>query len=117
MPALSYTALWRAADKIVYSTTLTATPTARTRLEASFDPVAVRELKEGGERDFSIGGAELAGEALRAGLVDEVRLFVVPHLVGGGTRALPERVRMPLTLRDERRFTNGTIYLRYRVES
>jgi dihydrofolate reductase len=107
--------LWRAADKVVYSRTLDAVTTARTRLERRFDAAAVRALKAASARPVSVGGAGLAAEALRAGLVDEVRLFIVPAVVGGGTPALPTGIRCTLELADERRFGNGTVYLRYVV--
>jgi dihydrofolate reductase len=110
-----YAGIWRAADKIVYSRTLTDVHTARTRLEAEFDPAAVRRLKAAATDDISIGGATLAAHALRAGLVDEYHLFAVPAVVGGGTRALPDGVRLDLQLLAERRFGNGTVYLRYGV--
>jgi dihydrofolate reductase len=110
-----YAAIWRAADKIVYSRTLDDASTARTRLERDFDPAAVRELKAATTPDISIGGAALAAEALRAGLVDEYHLFAVPAVVGGGTRALPDGVRLDLELLDERRFANGTVYVRYAI--
>jgi dihydrofolate reductase len=113
-PAMQdFAELWRAAHKIVYSTTLDAVSTARTRLERSFDPDAVRQLKETAARDIGVGGANLAGQALAAGLVDEIQLYLTPILVGGGSRALPDGVRRPLELRDERRFRNGTVFLRY----
>lgn len=114
---LDYARLWRAADKFVYSTTLRAPSSARTRISRTFDPVAVRAMKESAVRDLSIGGPGLAAHAFRAGLVDEVRLFATPVLVGGGTRYLPDRVRADLELLDERRFSSGVVYLRYRVTS
>jgi dihydrofolate reductase len=107
--------IWRSADKIVYSRTLERASTARTRLERDFDPDAVRALKASAERDLSVAGPELAAHALRAGLVDECQLFLSPILVGGGTRSLPDGVRVELDLVDERRFGNGTVYLRYRT--
>ena len=107
--------IWRAADKIVYSKTLEAVSSARTRLERDFDPEAVRELKASAERDLAVGGPDLAGQAIRAGLVDEYQLFVAPIMVGGGTEALPANVRVELELLDERRFGNGMAYLRYRA--
>lgn len=109
-----YAAIWRAADKIVYSRTLDVVSSARTRLERAFDPGAVRELKAGAAAELGIGGPELAGQALAAGLVDEIRLLVSPIAVGGGTRALPDGVRVDLDLLQERRFGNGVVYLRYR---
>ena len=107
--------LWRAADKIVYSTTLDDVRTGKTRIERSFDPDAVRRLKEAAEHDLSIGGPHLAGQALRAGLVDELGLFAVPAVVGGGTPWLPPGVRLQLDLLEERRFASGIVYLRYGV--
>jgi dihydrofolate reductase len=106
--------LWRAAEKVVYSTTLESVASARTRLERTFDPEAVRELKAHAEADVTVGGPHLAGQALAAGLIDEVHLFVAPVLVGGGRPALPEGVRVALELLDERRFGSGVVYLRYR---
>ena len=110
-----YAAIWQAADKVVYSRTLDAVSTARTRLERELDPDAVRRLKEASAHDLSVGGPTLAGAALRAGLVDELGLFVVPVVVGGGTRALPDDVRLVLELVDERRFAGGVVFLRYLV--
>lgn len=107
--------IWQAADKVVYSTTLEASSTPRTRIERRLDPEAVSRLKADSTRDLTVGGAELAGHALRAGLVDELQLLAVPVLVGGGTRALPDGVRFDLELLEERRFANGTVFLRYRV--
>jgi dihydrofolate reductase len=105
--------VWSAADKIVYSRTLESPSSARTRIEREFDPAAIRQLKEASASDITIGGAELAGEALAAGLVDECQLFLVPTLVGGGKPALPDGVRVQLELLDERRFRSGVVYLRY----
>jgi dihydrofolate reductase len=110
-----YAEVWRNADKIVYSRTLPSVSSARTRLEREFDPEAVGRLKEEADRDLSIAGPGLAAHALAAGLVDEVHLLLSPHVVGGGTRVFPDGVRLPLDLVDERRFGNGTVYLRYRV--
>jgi dihydrofolate reductase len=107
--------LWQAADKVVYSTTLEKPSTARTRIERAFAPSAVRELKASAERDITVGGPELAAHAFRGGLVDECLLFVTPIVVGGGKQALPDNVRLPLELRDVRRFGNGMVYLRYRT--
>jgi dihydrofolate reductase len=111
--SLDFARIWQAADKIVYSTTLQAADTARTRVERNFDPDQVRELKETADRALTVGGAHLAAQAIAAGLVDEYQLFLVPAVVGGGTRALPDRVRLDLALAGERRFGNGTVYLRY----
>ena len=110
-----YAEIWRSADKIVYSTTLEGASSARTRVERQFQPDAVRQLKASADRDLSVGGAHLAGQAIRAGLVDECHLFVTPVIVGGGTQALPDHVRVGLELLDERRFGNGVVHLHYRV--
>jgi dihydrofolate reductase len=107
--------VWQAADKIVYSRTLETISTRKTQLERTFDPEAIRQLKEAVEHDILIGGPELAAHALRAGLIDECHLFLIPILVGGGKSALPDNVRMELDLLEERRFHNGTVYLRYRT--
>jgi len=108
--------IWQAADKVVYSRTLQTTSSARTRIERVFDPEAVRQLKATASRDLTVGGAELAAQAIEAELVDEYHLFVVPVVVGGGKRFLPEgNGRVNLELLDERRFRNGTVYLRYRT--
>jgi dihydrofolate reductase len=109
-----YAQIWRAADKVVYSKTLMTPSTARTRIERDFDPDAVRELKASLGRDISVGGPALADQAIKAGLVEEIHLFVSPIVVGGGKRSLPDDVRLELELLDERRFGNGVIYLRYR---
>ena len=105
--------IWRAADKVVFSRTLQAPSSARTRIERDFDPAAVRQLKETADRDLTVGGATLAGEAMAAGLVDECHLFLSPVVVGGGTRALPDGLRVGLELLDERRFRSGVVHLRY----
>jgi dihydrofolate reductase len=110
-----YVEIWQAAEKVVYSRTLEEPSSARTRIERDFDPEAVRALKESSDSDLSVGGPELAAEAMRARLVDEIQLFLAPIVVGDGTPALPDGVRMPLELLDERRFESGFAYLRYRV--
>ncbi len=107
--------IWQAADKIVYSKTLDAATSARTRIERAFDPDEVRQIKSTAEADITVGGADLAGQALRVGLVDELQLFLVPFVVGGGKHSLPRDVRLDLDLQDERRFANGVIHLRYRI--
>jgi dihydrofolate reductase len=107
--------IWQAADKVVYSRTLAAPSSARTRIERDFDPGAVRQLKASSGRDLSVGGPDLAAQAIRAGLVDEYHLFLVPLVVGGGNQSLPNGVRVQLELLDERRFGGGVVYLRYRT--
>lgn len=109
--------LWRAADKIVYSKTLTSATTARTRTERDFDPESIRQRKARSDADLSIGGADLAGQALVAGLVDEIRLFFVPVIVGGGKRALPADVHARLRLIDTRGFAGGVVYAHYTVDN
>ena len=110
-----YAQLWRSSDKVVYSTTLQEAASARTRIERSFEPAAVQAIKERG--DCTVGGAALAAEALRHGLVDEVQLLLSPVIVGGGKRALPDGLRIDLELADERRFANGAVHLGYRVRA
>jgi len=105
---------WRATDKVVYSTTLDAVPEPRTRLERTFDPDVVRTMKDGADRDLAIGGAGLAAEAIRAGLVDRYVLRLMPTIVGGGTRALPDSVRVDLRLDATRRFDDGSVLVDYR---
>jgi len=112
-----FAGIWRAADKIVYSRTLETASSARTRIERDFDPDTVRQLKASAGRDLSVGGPGLAAHAIEAGLVDEFHLFVVPVVVGGGTRFFPDDVRLGLELVDERRFGNGTVYLRCRTKT
>jgi dihydrofolate reductase len=110
-----YAAIWQAAEKIVYSRTLAAPSSSRTRVEPEFDPEAVARLKAGANADLGIGGADLAGQALAAGLVDEVHLLLAPVVVGGGHRALPDGARVDLELIGERRFGNGVVHLHYAV--
>ena len=107
--------IWWAADKIVYSKTLTSVASERTMIEREFDPEIVRQMKATTERDISIGGPELAGQALAAGLVDECHLFLAPVVMGGGTRALPDGVRLQTELLDERRFGSGVVHLHYGI--
>jgi dihydrofolate reductase len=110
-----YAEIWRAADKIVYSRTLQTPSTARTRIERDFEPSAIARLKESSDRDLSVGGAELAGQAMAAGLVDECHLFLNPIVVGGGKRALPDDVRAELELLNEGGFRSGVVHLHYRL--
>jgi dihydrofolate reductase len=109
--------IWRAAEKIVYSKTLEAVSSARTRIERDFDPEAVRQLKAAAPSDIIVGGPDLAAHAFRAGLVDELHLFVAPIVVGGCKQSLPDNVRLELELLDERRFGNGMVHLRYRTRT
>jgi dihydrofolate reductase len=112
-----YAGIWRAAEKIVYSTTVQAVSSARTRIERDFDPEAVRQMKASAGRDLSVGGPHFAARAIEADLVDEFHLFLTPIVVGGGTRALPDDVRVKLELLDERRFGNGVVHLHYRTRT
>jgi len=110
-----YAEIWQLADKVVYSRTLESVTTARTRLQREFDPEAVRQMKALAGRDISVGGPDLAAQAIRAGLVDEYHLFLSPIVVGGGNRALPNDVRVKLELMDQRRFDGGVVHLHYRT--
>jgi dihydrofolate reductase len=108
--------VWKAAEKVVYSTTLDAVPTAKTKLERDFDADSVRDMKTSATSDLTVGGPNLAAHAFKAGLVDECHLFIVPALLGGGKSSLPRDTRADLELLDERRFSNGAVYVRYRVD-
>ena len=113
--AHEFAKIWQAADKIVYSRTLATVSSTRTRIERDFDAQAVRKMIETAARDITVGGPELAAHAFKAGLVDEIQLFVAPIVVGSGTQALPDNVRLKLDLQGERRFGNGVVYLNYRT--
>jgi dihydrofolate reductase len=115
--AREFAEIWQAADKVVYSRTLEAASTTRTRIERDFDPEVVRRLKAAAERDLTVGGSALGAHAISAGLVDEYHLIVWPVVLGGGKHFLPNRVRLQLELLDERRLTNGVVYLRYRTQT
>jgi dihydrofolate reductase len=112
-----FAGIWQAADKIVYSKTMETLSSARTRIERDFDPAAVRQLKATAGRDISVGGADLAAQAIKAGLVDEYHLLLTPIIVGGGQQSLPDNVRLELELLDERRFGSGVVHLHYRTKS
>lgn len=112
-----YAGIWRDTDKVVYSSSLAEVSTARTRIEREFDPEAVRRLKDAFRADLSIGGATIAAEAFRHGLVDECVLLLCPVTVGGGKPALPRGVRLDLELIDHRRFDNGVVFVRYAVRN
>jgi dihydrofolate reductase len=107
--------IWQAADKIVFSRTLKTGSSARTRIKREFDPEVVRQMKASAERDITVGGPDLAAQAFKTGLVDELHLFVAPIVVGGGKQSLPDNVRLRLALLEEHRFRNGMVYLRYRT--
>jgi dihydrofolate reductase len=113
--ARDFAEIWRGADKIVFSRTLGTSSSTRTRIEHDFDPAAINQLKLSSDRDISIGGAELAGQAMSAGLIDECHLFLCPIVVGRGKRALPDDVHLQLELLDEHRFRSGVVHLRYGV--
>ncbi len=110
-----YAEIWRAADKVVYSRTLETVASKRTRIERDFDAATIKRMKESARSEIAVGGAELAGQAIAEGLVDECRLLLGPVLVGGGKQALPAGIRADLELLDERRFRNGVVYLRYGI--
>ncbi|MPZ73331.1 MAG: deaminase [Nitriliruptorales bacterium] len=109
--------IWQAADKIVYSKSLKAVSTAKTRIERDFDSDAIRQIKVSATQDLAVGGPHLAAEAFKAGLVDELHLYLTPIVVGGGKRSLPSNVRLKLELLDERWFGNGVVHLRYRTRT
>ena len=111
-----FTEIWQAADKIVYSRTLEAVSSARTRIERAFDPQTIRQMKARAGRDITVGGPHLAAQAITTGLVDELQLFLTPIVVGDGNRSLPTNVRLHLELLDEHRFGNGVVYLHYRIK-
>lgn len=113
----AFAEMWRAADKVVYSRSLESVSSARTELEHDFDPAAVRRLKAAAQRRLTIGGANLAGQALAAGLVDEIRLLIAPVVLGGGKPCFPKGVNLPLRLLETRRFAGGVVYLRYRLDA
>jgi len=115
--AQDFAGIWKAADKIVYSKTLEKVSSARTRIERDFDPEAERQMKALAESDITVGGPELAAQAINAGLVDEYHLFVAPIVVGGGKQTLPNNVRLELELLDERRFASGVVHLHYRART
>ena len=112
-----FTQLWQAADKVVYSRTLATVSSARTRIEREFDPEAIRQMKLTAGRDITVGGPGLAAQAIKAGLVDEIHLFVTPIVVGGGKPSLPDNVLVKLELLDERRFRGGVVHLHYRTRT
>jgi dihydrofolate reductase len=112
-----FAAIWRGADKIVYSKSLETISSAKTRIERDFDAETVRQLKATAGTDMTVGGPDLAAQAIKAGLVDEVHLFLAPIVVGAGKQSLPDNVRLKLELLDERRFGNGTVYLHYRTRT
>ena len=115
--AQDFAKIWRAADKVVCSRTLQTVSSARTRIERTFDADTVRQMKARAGRDISVGGPDLAAQAIKAGLVDEYHLFLTPVLVGAGKPALPDGVRLKLELLDERRFGNGVVHLHYRTRT
>jgi len=112
-----YAEIWQAADKVVYSRSLEAVTTQRTRLDREFNAAAIRQMKAKADRDISVGGPHLAAAAIKAGLVDEYHFFITPIVVGGGNPALPDDVLLKLELVDERHFRNGTVHLHYRTSS
>ena len=110
-----YAEIWQAANKIVYSKTLAAASTRKTQIERNFNPEAIQQLKKTAQHDILIGGPELAAHAFQSGLIDECHLFLTPIIVGGGKPSIPDHVRLELELLEERRFSNGMVYLRYRA--
>jgi dihydrofolate reductase len=109
--------LWHTADKIVYSRTLEKASSGKTQIERNFDPAAIRQMKTRADRDITVGGPQLAAQAFKARLVDEIHLILTPIIVGGGNQALPDDVRLQLELIDERSFANGFVHLHYRTKA
>jgi dihydrofolate reductase len=112
-----YAQIWRAADKIVFSRTLQEAASARTRIERELTAGVIRRLKESSSSELSIGGAEVGGQAITAGLVDELRLLLAPVTVGAGKPALPAGIQPKLQLNETRTFANGFVYLSYRLRA
>jgi dihydrofolate reductase len=112
-----FASIWKAADKIVFSTSLASVATPKTTLERRFDSDHLRRLKATSDHDLTVGGPDLAAHAIRAGLVDEYQVFLAPVVIGRGTKSLPDDCRIDLTLIDERRFTSGFMFLRYENRS
>jgi dihydrofolate reductase len=108
--------IWQSADKIVFSKSLTSVSSIKTQIVRDFDPASVRRMKETAKRDISVGGPTLAFQAMKVGLVDELHLFVIPVLVGGGKRSLPGNMIVRLELLDENRFGNGVVHLHYQIK-
>jgi len=113
--ARDFASMWRSAEKVVFSRTLQASSSAKTRLEHEFDPRVIQEMKSSQERDITVGGPDLAAQAFKAGLVDEIQFFLTPVVVGGGKPSLPDNVRIGLELLSERRFRSGVVFLHYRT--
>lgn len=112
-----FTDIWQSAEKVVFSRTLGSVSGARTRVEPTFKPDMVQQLKSAAGHEIRVAGADLAGQAIKAGLVDEVRLFVVPVVLGGGKRALPDGIHIDLDLLGTQRFARGTVYLGYQLRA
>jgi dihydrofolate reductase len=112
---LAFGEIWRAASKVVFSTTLEKPSSAKTRIERCFDPASIQRMKQTSERDISINGANLAGQAIEARLVDDIHLFITPVVIGGGKRALTANLQTNLDLLGVDRFQSGVIHLHYRV--
>lgn len=110
-----FATIWRAARKIVFSSTLSGTSSANTTIEREFSAKAIRQMKAEATQDLAIGGPKLAARAFKAGIVDECHVFVAPTIVGGGNEAFPGRVRLDLQLVEQRRFRNGFAYLHYQL--
>jgi len=109
-----FAGLWRAADKIVFSSTLSRASTPRTRIVRAFDADEIRRLKAASERDLTVGGPHLAAAMIAANLVDELHAFVSPIIIGGGNHWLPPDHRVALELAGERRL-GSIVHLHYRL--
>jgi dihydrofolate reductase len=112
---VDFTTLWRAAEKVVFSKTLASVSSGRTVLERDFNVEAIRRMKAEATGDLTVGGADLAAQAMVAGLVDECHLFFWPVVLGGGKRSLPVDARFELALLNEERTGGGITHLHYRI--
>jgi dihydrofolate reductase len=115
--ATEFADLWKTAEKIVYSTSVSAVSTAGTHLERRFDPGMVRARKASAATDLMIAGSTLAAQAFDAALVDEYHLFMYPVLLGGGKPAFSGSGFIQLELLEEHRFEDGAVHLGYRVRN
>ena len=113
-PRAAFADVWCAMPKIVFSHTLDSVQGNARLAEASLAEEAAAAL-DATDKDFEIGGANLAAQAVELGLVDELRMFRYPVVVGGGTPFLPPVTEdVPLDLIETRTFGSRVIYERYR---
>jgi dihydrofolate reductase len=112
-----YAKIWHNANKVVYSTSLSEVTIANTTIEQSFDLARIQEMVAESDKDFDIGGPQLAAEAIKAGIIDEYHQIIAPVMIGGGTHWLPKEVKAELQLVDVQKFENGFVHLKYRKKS